>query len=96
MTIEPIRSGHADVNGCSLYHEVYGQGAPVVLLPGGLADPGWQNTQLTNARLAIIPGYSHYNFHSSVELGPMIARFLAASLSKPQGGEAAAASQVGS
>jgi hypothetical protein len=26
------------------------------LLGGGLEDPGWENTRLTNARLAIIPG----------------------------------------
>ena len=64
------------------------------LLGGGLKDPGWQNTQLTNARLAIIPGYSHYNFFTAPELGPIIKKFLADSLTKPQGGEAAAASKA--
>jgi hypothetical protein len=64
------------------------------LLGGGLKDPGWQNTQLTNARLAIIPGYSHYNFWTAAELGPTIERFLADPLTKPRGGEAAAASRI--
>src|ERR1700751_4191491 len=30
------------------------------LLGGGVKEPGWQNTQLSNSRLAIGPGYSHY------------------------------------
>jgi pimeloyl-ACP methyl ester carboxylesterase len=64
------------------------------LLGGGLKDPGWQNTQLTNARLAIIPGYSHYNFFTAPELGPVINKFLSDSLTRPQGGEAATASKV--
>jgi len=64
------------------------------LLGGGLKDPGWQNTQLSNARLAIIPGYSHYNFFTAPELGPIIEKFLADPLTKPQGGEAAAASKA--
>jgi pimeloyl-ACP methyl ester carboxylesterase len=64
------------------------------LVGGGLKDPGWQNTQLTNARLAIIPGYSHYNFATAPELGPTIGRFLADPLTKPRGGEAAAASRA--
>jgi pimeloyl-ACP methyl ester carboxylesterase len=32
----PVSSGYADVNGIKLYHEVYGKGEPLVLLPGGL------------------------------------------------------------
>jgi pimeloyl-ACP methyl ester carboxylesterase len=62
------------------------------LLGGGLKDAGWQNTQLTNARLSIIPGYSHYNFVTSPELGMSIEKFLDDPMTKPQGGEAAAAS----
>ena len=34
--IKPSKSGYADVNGISLYHEVFGAGEPLVLLPGGL------------------------------------------------------------
>ncbi len=64
------------------------------LLGGGLRDPGWQNTHLTNARLAIIPGYSHYTVSTAPELGPIIEAFLADPLTKPQGSEAAAASKT--
>jgi hypothetical protein len=60
------------------------------LLGGGLKVPGWQSTQLTNARLAIVRGYSHYNFTTAPELGPIIEGFLADPLTKPKGGEAAA------
>ncbi len=53
------------------------------LLGGGLADPGWQNAQLTHARLAIIPGYTHYNLSNAPELGPLIESFLAAPFNAP-------------
>lgn len=36
MTIKPAQSGHADVNGFRLYHEVYGAGERLVLPHGGL------------------------------------------------------------
>ena len=32
----PVSSGYADVNGIKLYHEIYGQGEPLVLIHGGL------------------------------------------------------------
>jgi pimeloyl-ACP methyl ester carboxylesterase len=32
----PVSFGYADVNGITLYHEIYGTGEPLVLLPGGL------------------------------------------------------------
>ncbi len=63
------------------------------LLGGGVKEPGWMNTQLSKARLAIIPGYSHYNFITSVELAPTIEKYLADPLTNPTSG-AAAASQV--
>ena len=47
------------------------------LLGGGVREPGWQNTQLSKARLAIVPGYSHYNFVSAPELAPIINKYLA-------------------
>jgi pimeloyl-ACP methyl ester carboxylesterase len=47
------------------------------LLGGGVKEPGWQNTQLSKARLAIVPGYSHYNFVSAPELAPIINKYLA-------------------
>ncbi len=40
-------------------------------------EPGWQNTQLSQAQLAIVPGYNHYNFVSAPELGPIIDKYLA-------------------
>ncbi len=53
------------------------------LLGGGIKEPGWQNTQLSKARLAIISGYSHYNFITSVELAPTIEKYLADPLTNP-------------
>ena len=32
--LPPVYSGYADVNGIKLYHEIYGQGEPLVLLHG--------------------------------------------------------------
>jgi hypothetical protein len=60
------------------------------LLGGGIREPGWQNTKLTRARLAVIPGYSHYNFISATELPPIITRYLTSSLEGTQAGAAAA------
>src|SRR5213594_3006983 len=47
------------------------------LLGGGVKEPGWQNTQLSKSRLAIVPGYSHYNFVTAPELAPTIDKYLA-------------------
>jgi pimeloyl-ACP methyl ester carboxylesterase len=63
------------------------------LLGGGVKEPGWQNTQLSKARLAIVPGYSHYNFVTATELAPIIDKYLADPLTNAPAG-AAAASQV--
>jgi hypothetical protein len=60
------------------------------LLGGGVKEPGWQNTQLSKARLAIVPGYSHYNFISATELPPIIEKYLADPLTNPPAGAAAA------
>ena len=35
-----ISSGYADLNGIKLYHEIYGQGEPLVLIHGGLTTIG--------------------------------------------------------
>lgn len=56
------------------------------LLGGGVKEPGWQNTQLSKARLAIIPGYSHHNFITSIELAPIIEKYLADPLTNPPAG----------
>jgi pimeloyl-ACP methyl ester carboxylesterase len=63
------------------------------LLGGGVKEPGWQNTQLSKARLAIVPGYSHYNFVTATELAPIVDKYLADPLTDRPGG-AAAASQA--
>lgn len=60
------------------------------LLGGGITEPGWQNTKLTKARLAIVPGYSHYNFVSAPEIGPIIDKFLADPMTGTPAGAAAA------
>jgi pimeloyl-ACP methyl ester carboxylesterase len=60
------------------------------LLGGGITEPGWQNTKFTNARLAIVPGYSHYNFISAPELAPIVDKFLADPMQGAAGGAAAA------
>src|ERR1700731_1953941 len=38
--MKPVSSGCADVNGIKLYHEIYGQGEPLVLIHGGLMTIG--------------------------------------------------------
>lgn len=63
------------------------------LLGGGMKEPGWFNTQLSKSRLAIVPGYSHYNLMASPEVPEIIRRFLDDSLNNSSAG-AAAASQV--
>jgi pimeloyl-ACP methyl ester carboxylesterase len=60
------------------------------LLGGGVKEPGWRNTQLSKARLAIVPGYSHYNFVGARELGPIIDKYLADPLTNPPVGGVAA------
>jgi hypothetical protein len=35
-TLEPRRSGYAEVNGLHMYHEMCGEGSPLVLLHGGM------------------------------------------------------------
>ena len=63
------------------------------LLGGGVKEPGWLNTQLSKSRLAVVPGYSHYNFITSPEVPQIVGKFLADPLSNPATG-AAAASQA--
>ena len=63
------------------------------LLGGGVREPGWLNTQLSKSRLAVVPGYSHYNFITSPEVPQLIGKFLADPLTNAPAG-AVAASQV--
>ena len=46
------------------------------LLGGGVKEPGWINPQLSKSGLAVVPGYSHYNFLSSPEVPEIVAKFL--------------------
>ena len=50
------------------------------LLGGGVKEPGWINTRLSQSRLAVVPGYSHYNFMASTEVPGIIDTFLSDSL----------------
>ncbi len=63
------------------------------LLGGGLREPGWVNTQLSKSRLAVVSGYSHYNFITSAEVPQIVGKFLADPLTNASAG-AAAASQA--
>jgi len=48
-TPKPIRSAHsgqANANGISIYYAVYGQGSPVILLHGGLANADYWGNQV--------------------------------------------------
>ena len=63
------------------------------LLGGGVKEPGWLNTQLSRSRLAVVPGYSHYNFLTSAEVPQIIGKFLADQFTNAPAG-AAAASQA--
>jgi pimeloyl-ACP methyl ester carboxylesterase len=56
------------------------------LVGGGVKEPGWLNTQLTKSRLAVVPGYSHYNFITSPEVPAMVGKFLADPLSNSPAG----------
>jgi len=87
----PVMLIYADNDSISAKHQAEFFG----LLGGGIKEPGWQNTQLSRARMAVIPGYSHYNFMTSTELPPIIEKYLADPLTNPPVG-AAAASQVAS
>lgn len=47
------------------------------LLGGGVKEPGWVNTRLSKSRLAVVPGYSHYNLLASPEVPQIVEKFLA-------------------
>lgn len=57
---------------------------------GWVKEPGWVNTQLSQSRLAVVPGYSHYSFLSSPEVPQIVDKFLDDSLTNPSGIAAAA------
>jgi pimeloyl-ACP methyl ester carboxylesterase len=50
------------------------------LLGGGKKDGGWDGSGMSKARLAILPGLTHYNILSSPALTPTVMPFLDASM----------------
>jgi pimeloyl-ACP methyl ester carboxylesterase len=50
------------------------------LLGGGRKDGGWDGSGISNARLAILPGLTHYNIFKSPTLVSTVASFLGAPL----------------
>jgi pimeloyl-ACP methyl ester carboxylesterase len=46
------------------------------LLGGGHRDGGWDASGMSNARLAILPGTTHYTISSSPQLAPLVTQFL--------------------
>ena len=48
------------------------------LLGGGKKDGGWDGSGMSHARLAILPGLTHYNVFSSTALASTVTAFLAA------------------
>ena len=52
------------------------------LFGGGVSEPGWIDSQFSRARLAIIPGYTHYNLGQGPEVARVIEGFLTQPTSK--------------
>lgn len=50
------------------------------LLGGGKKDAGWDGSGMSDARLAILPGVTHYNIFSSPALAPIVTPFLDAAM----------------
>jgi pimeloyl-ACP methyl ester carboxylesterase len=48
------------------------------LLGGGQKDAGWDGSGMSSARLAILPGLTHYNIFSSAALASTVMPFLEA------------------
>jgi len=54
------------------------------LLGGGRKDAGWDGSGMSHARLAILPGLTHYNIFSSPALVPTVTPFLEAPMPRLQ------------
>src|SRR5882757_4718007 len=61
--MKPMSSGYADVNGIKLYHEIYGQGEPLVLIHGGLTTigemQGWVQPLAKTRRIIAVEMQGH-------------------------------------
>ena len=62
MTIAPVKTGYAPVNGLNMYYEIHGAGQPLVLLHGGFGLTGMFAELLPQARR-----YSGWLAHKSCE-----------------------------
>lgn len=69
----PVLLAYADHDSVSQQHIA----AFYALLGGGIEEPGWENTKFTNVRLAVVPGYSHYDLTMAPELPGLVDKFLA-------------------
>ena len=65
-----IVAGDADIFPPAHAVEVFG------LLGGGKQDPGWDGTGRPKARLAILPGVTHYNMAIAPALASTVIAFL--------------------
>ena len=61
------------------------------LLGGGQKDAGWDGAGMASARLAVLPGLTHYNVFLSPRLADIVAPFLHGEEETPRWGEVAAA-----
>src|SRR3977135_532054 len=61
--MKPVSSGYADVNGINLYHEIYGEGEPLVLIHGGLTTigemQGWVQSLATTRQVIAVEMQGH-------------------------------------
>ncbi|HEV8636615.1 MAG TPA: alpha/beta fold hydrolase, partial [Chloroflexota bacterium] len=61
--MKTVSTGHADVNGIKLYHEIYGQGEPLVLIHGGLTTigemQGWVRPLARTRRVVAVEMQGH-------------------------------------
>lgn len=74
----PVLLVYADHDSVSMDHI----GDFFALFGGGDQDPGFPTTKYARARLAIIPGYSHYNFGQGPDLAEVIDGYLKEPTSK--------------
>jgi len=68
----PVLLIFADHDSVSMEHI----GEIFALFGGGTREPGWIDPKFSQARLAIIPGYSHYNLGQGPEVAQVIEKFL--------------------
>ena len=72
--MKPVSSGYTDVNGIRLYHEIYGQGEPLVLIHGGLTTigemHGWAQPLATTRQVIAVEMQGHGRTADTIALAP--------------------------